>query len=368
MEDAQLEQLLHDHGNPADPVQVAHHEAPGGANVHQVRHAPADRVEVVELELHVRLARDREQMQDRVRRARERHRDRDRVLEGLPRHDLPGPEIELQETRDGDPALAGGNLAPVVDGGRARRAGQRHPQGLAHRGHRVRRVHARARPSGRARRTLQAEELRVAHLSFRVRPNGFEDILDRDVASPIRARQDRAAVEVDRRQIHPSHRHQHARLGLVAARDPDERVQPLRVHHQLDGVGDQIARHQRCLHPFVTHRDAVGDRDRRELERDAAALAHAFLRERRQLIEVVVARGHLVPRRGDPDLGATPVGVAHPHRPEHGPGRGPLHPLGDVLAARLDLGRTVRLGHDGKRRPPPRPGRHWVGAPVRRRW
>ena len=50
-----------------------------------------------------------------------------------------------------------------------------------------------------------------------------------------------------------------------------------------------------------------------------------------------VAGGHLVPRGGDPDLGAAPVVVAHPHRPEHGPGRGPLHPVGDVLAARLVL-------------------------------
>ena len=298
-----------------------------------MRHAPADRVEVVELELHVRLARDREQMQDRVRRARERHRDRDRVLEGLPRHDPAWPEIELEEMRGGDPALARGHLAPVIDGGRARRSGQRHPEGFAHRGHRVRRVHARARPGGRARRTLQIEELRVGHLSFRVRPDGFEDILDRDVASLICAREDRAAVEVDRRQIHPSHRHQHARLGLVAARDPDERVQALRVHHQLDGVGDQIARHQRCLHPLVAHRDAVGDRDRRELERDAPALADAFLRERRELVEVVVARRHLVPRRGHRDLWLIEVVLTETDRAQVRAGGCARGSLGDLPAA-----------------------------------
>src|SRR5439155_26372600 len=104
--------------------QVAHHDRARRADAYQARQTPADRVEVVELQLHVLLARDREQMQDRVRRARERHRDRDRVLEGFPRHDPSWPEIELEEMRGGDPALARGYLAPVVDGGRARRSGQ----------------------------------------------------------------------------------------------------------------------------------------------------------------------------------------------------------------------------------------------------
>src|SRR5256885_11160362 len=58
-----VEELLHHHGDPADPVQVAHHESARRAHVHQVGHAPADRVEVVELQLDVRLPGDREQMQ-----------------------------------------------------------------------------------------------------------------------------------------------------------------------------------------------------------------------------------------------------------------------------------------------------------------
>src|SRR5512132_4392561 len=333
VEHAEVEELLHHDGDPADPVQVAHHESARRAYVHQVGHAPADRVEVVELQFDVRLPRDREQVQDRVRRTRERHRDRDRVLERLAGHDLSRPEIELQEMRDGDPALACRDLAPVVHRGGARRAGERHAERLSDGGHRVRRVHPGARPRGRARRAFELEELGVGHLTLRVRADRLEHVLDRDVAAPVGAGEDRSAVEIDRRQIQPGHRHQHARLGLVASRDPDERIHPLRVHHQLDRVGDEIARHQRRLHPLVTHRDPVGDRDRRELERDATGLADAFLRERRELVEVVVAGRHLVPRGGHRDLCLVEVVVAETHRAQVRTGRRSCSSLGDLPAA-----------------------------------
>jgi hypothetical protein len=107
-----------------------------------VRDPPADRVEVVELELHVSLAGDREEVEDGVRRPGDRHHDGDRVLERLPSHDLPRPQVELEDVRGRDAALASGDLSAVVDGGRARGAGERHPQRLADGRHRVRGVHA----------------------------------------------------------------------------------------------------------------------------------------------------------------------------------------------------------------------------------
>ena len=54
----------------------------------------------------------------------------------------------------------------------------------------------------------------------------LEHVLDRDVATLVGARQNRAAVEVDRREVQASHRHQHPRFGLVATRDPDKAVEP----------------------------------------------------------------------------------------------------------------------------------------------
>ncbi len=62
-----------------------------------------------------------------------------------------------------------------------------------------------------------------------------------------------------------------------------------------------------------------------------------------------VARGDLVPGRGHADLGLVPVVVAHPDRPEHGPGRRPGRPVGHLVAAGLDpdqrqLGRVPAPG------------------------
>ena len=64
--------------------------------------------------------------------------------------------------------------------------------------------------------------------------------------------------------------HQHARQGLVATSERDERVEALGVHDGLDRVGDDLAADQRRVHAFVAHRDAVAHRDGRELDREAA--------------------------------------------------------------------------------------------------
>src|SRR6266576_2141644 len=47
-------------------------------------------------------------------------------------------------------------------------------------------------------------------------------------------------------------------------------VGAVRLHHVLDGVGDQVARGQRIQHAAVPHGDAVVDRDGVELARNTA--------------------------------------------------------------------------------------------------
>src|SRR6185503_8601631 len=81
-------------------------------------------------------------------------------------------------------------------------------------------------------------------------------------------------------------------------------------------------------------RDAVGDRDRGELDRDGAALPNALFRERRKLVQVVVARRHLVPGRRHGDLRLAEVLLREPHSTQHGTGRRSLGTFGDLPAAR----------------------------------
>ena len=79
----------------------------------------------------------------------------------------------------------------------------------------------------------------------------------------------RPAVEDDGRLVDASERHQRGRRRLVAADQADEPVEVVGVHHQLDRVGDHLARDERGAHPRRSLRLVVGDRDRVELERDA---------------------------------------------------------------------------------------------------
>ena len=92
---------------------------------------------------------------------------------------------------------------------------------------------------------------------------------------------DRAAVDHQRRPIEPRHRDDAARHVLVAAGHGDQRVVPLRAHHRLDRVGDQVARRQRVAHAVGAHRQAVADADGVEAQADQPGRLHALLDLRR---------------------------------------------------------------------------------------
>ena len=61
-------------------------------HVREMGHASTDPREVVKVQLDPCLVRDGKQMEHGVSRAAERHHCCDGVLEGLPRHDLPGSD------------------------------------------------------------------------------------------------------------------------------------------------------------------------------------------------------------------------------------------------------------------------------------
>ena len=82
------------------------------------------------------------------------------------------------------------------------------------------------------------------------------------------------------------------------------------LHHVLDRVGDGVARGQRVEHAVVTHRDAVVDRDRVELARDAARLGDRVGHDAAHGCEVRVAGNELGERVRDGDDRLAPDGCA----------------------------------------------------------
>src|SRR5262249_43807589 len=144
------------------------------------------------------------------------------------------------------------------------------------------------------------------------------------------------------RTVQPAHGDETSRHVLVAAGEGDQRVVPLRAHHGLDRIGDQVPRLQRIAHAVGAHRDAVADTDGVEPHADHAGSAHPATYFGRELEQVHVAGVAVVPDAGDADLRLAHVLGGEAGTVEHGL-RGALRfGLGDVAAVDVEL---ALVGH-----------------------
>jgi hypothetical protein len=152
----------------------------------------------------------------------------------------------------------------------------------------------------------------VAHLALRV------------------ARLDRATVDHQRRAVQARHRHHAARHVLVAARDGDQPVVPLRAHHGLDRIRDEVPRRQRVAHAVGAHRQPVTHADRVEAQPYQTSTLNTGLDLGGQAIEVHVARVALVPHAADADLRLLQIHVGQADAVEHRLRRALAARLGDA--------------------------------------
>ena len=253
-------------------------------------------------------------MQRHVRRAAHRQHHGEGVLERFHRHDVARLDAALHQVHQRLAALVRHTSALIVDGRRRRVARQRHPERLGHARHRIGREQAAARADARARRALEFVQVLVGDQPGFALANRLIHILNRHVLAAELARLDRAAVNKNARHIHAADRHKCARQALVAASQPDERVVAMRAHHQLDRVGDHVAAHERRLHAFMPHTDAVAHRNRDKFAWRAAHLTDALLRFLRQKMQRHVARRGFVPGTGNADQRLAQILVAQSHR------------------------------------------------------
>ena len=126
---------------------------------------------------------------------------------------------------------------------------------------------------------------------------------------------------------------------LVAAHDADDRVKQLSATDQFYRVGDDFAAHQRGLHAFGAHGLAIADGDGVELHGRAAGGTDAFLHLGRQAAQVKVARHGFDPGIGDADERLAQIVVRKADRLEHGARRSAVAPVGDTVAAMLEIHR-----------------------------
>ena len=276
--------------------------AAGRAEVADHGRAGADRDQLVELELDARLAGDRQQVQESVGRAAGRGDPRHRVLERAAVEEAAGGRAAAGE-RDGQRAVLGRvpRARLEVVGGAHAVPERRDPEELDREPHRVGRELTRARARPGTGDALELVEPVAVEQAAPERADRLPDLEDRRVVAAPGAGAHRAAVDHERGLVHARERHQRGRHGLVAADDADQRVEVVRDVHQLDRVGDQLARDERRAHSRRPLRLVVGDGDRVELERHAARLLDAAGHGRGQLAVREVARHRARPGRRDTD-------------------------------------------------------------------
>ena len=234
------------------------------------------------------------------------------------------------------PVSRANDLAPVVDGGRAGRARQRHPDRLADRGHRVRGVHAGARAGGGARRALDRRAApRRRSMPFACAPDRLEDVLDRDVRALVGARggscrrrgRPTAGSSAPSPSASPARtcRSPRCRRARPSARRASRARPSPRSGRGSSATPSCPRGPSRCRRDTAIVVNSIGT---------APALTHALLRERGELVEVVVAGRDLVPARRDAHLRLAEVVLAKPDRAQHRAGRSALGSLRDLPAAR----------------------------------
>jgi hypothetical protein len=180
---------------------------------------------------------------------------------------------------------------------------------------------------------LDGGQFGVVDLAGAMRTDGLEHLLDGDRMVVVRPVRDTAAVQRDAGNVQPCQRHGRGGNGLVAAAQHHHRVEAVAVHRQLDRIGDHLAADQRGAHAGRTHRDAVGDGDRVELDRRAAGGADAGRSLDRQLAQVEVARAHIRPGMHHRDQRPGNRRVVQSGGAQHRAGRGAVGAALDQVTA-----------------------------------
>ena len=309
-------QPAHQAGQPAGVVEVLHQVSRAARpDVGEHRHLAADAIEVVERHRAgvAGATRHRDEMDDRVGRAAHRHRDDDAVQKRRLRQELAWREIGPDQL-DHAPTARRGHARMAGIGGRDRRGtGQRQADrlGKAHHGRGGAHRHAGAVAARDA--ALDAEPFGLVDLAGApLVPElpgvgaGAEDL------AAIVAAQHRPGRQIDAGQAGAEGTHQEARRGLVAA---------AHQHRAVDRMAAQQLLGLHCEQVAIEHGgrpdEGFGERDRRQLDRQAAGLQHAALDVVDALPEVAVTRVDVGPGVDDRDhrLADPVVGrVAHLHQ------------------------------------------------------
>ena len=318
-------------------VKVLGHILPTGLEIDEIGCVAENIADIREVKVDPGFVRNRRQMQTCIGGPASAGHDAGRVFKRFAGHDIARANVFRNQVHDG---FARGDailVAAFVGGGRARRIQQRQTNRLGDASHGVCGELAAASTSRRAGHALKHFQLCIRHIARLMLADSLEHVLNSYVLTVQTPRQDRAAIDKDRRHIEAYHGHHHPRQGFVAPRKTDKRVITMPAHGQFNRVGDRLARRKRRAHPLMPHGDTICDSDRGEFARGAIGFLDAELDRLRLTIQRDVARGRLVPAGRDANPGLFDRLFIQPHRIEIGPVRRPCGAFGDVAAGQVCL-------------------------------
>jgi hypothetical protein len=212
-------------------------------------------------------------------------------------------------------------------------------------GHRVRGEVSCTRAWAWASEALKLVEVFARHEPALLGRHRLPYVLDRHFAFAPAAGAHRTVVDEYRGLVHACERHQRGRHRLVATDNTHEPVEVVRMNHQLDRVGDHLARDQRRPHTGSSLRLVVGHGNRVEAKRKAARRGHALAHVVRELALVEVARHCSRPRRRNADDRSAEPRRVEAHRPEVCAGRRTLGALEQTGAGPSAEGVDRRFSH-----------------------
>eukprot|EP00123_Amoebidium_parasiticum_P017280 comp23783_c0_seq1/m.41266 comp23783_c0_seq1/g.41266 ORF comp23783_c0_seq1/g.41266 comp23783_c0_seq1/m.41266 type:complete len:398 (+) comp23783_c0_seq1:1029-2222(+) len=322
VQNALLEQILDDGRRAPNLLHILHHVLAAGLEVSNEGHTVADFLEVVELELDANGAGNGNQMEHGIRRATQSHCDSDCILKGLACHDVLGGDVVLKQILDRLPSTDAFVELCRVFGRDGRTVWQGHAEGFNGSSHGVGRVHASASAGAWACVTNNVVSLVFVDTAGNKLTKGLEGTDNVEGLLVLAAAStDGTTVDHQGRTVHAAHGDQAARHVLVAARDGDVCIVPLRTHHRLDRVGNDLAGLQGVTHARSAHGDTVTDTNGVEPVAHKPGLGHTLLDLEGQLVQMHVARVALIPDGRDADLGLLHVLQLEAGGIKHGLGR-----------------------------------------------
>ena len=287
---------MNDGAHAAGAQDILHVEAGRGGHLADIRGAFGNVIDALEVILHAGFPGDSQRMKHGIGAAAHRHIDRKGIVDGVTVHDVARQgTVRLRHLHGAARGLLPELLAFLGSSQQGTVAGKGQADYLAQAIHGIGRKHAGTGTGAGAGAAFQGMEFLRIDFACLEAGDGLKHAVQVQYGAVLRhAGGHRAAAAENSGNIAAQGAHDHAGNNLVAIRNADHGVKRVGAQHRLHAVRDQLTAGQGKLHAAVAHGNAVTNAGQVELHGSSSGLAHFLLDEGGYLVQVDMARNHLI--------------------------------------------------------------------------